>query len=201
VRYFYNVFAALLICFGTTQAASISECVEKLCREGRHREAEVIARNRVASVHNSHRHHPNHAANLHNLGLICAAQGKPNEAEQHYREALAIDLAHATPPHPDTAITLSTLAAICREDGRCGEAESLLKDALRIRELVQGSDHPWTAAVLVNLAAVLDMQGREREATQARERALKIFQSTVVNPSSTEVADWLPTPVFRHTPD
>jgi tetratricopeptide (TPR) repeat protein len=195
MRLLCHLLAVLTICWGASAGASPSKRVEDLCREGRHHEAEAVAREAVERASEADTRHPSHAVTFHNLAIVCVIQGRTAEAERLYRQALAIDDEHHDQTHPDTAITLSRLAAICKDDARLAEAESLLADALRIRERVHGPDHPWTAAVLVNLADVHDRQGRPHEAARAHERALAIFQASV-DPTAQDRHP--PAPVFRH---
>ena len=185
-----RLIASLAICWGAAAVASPSKRVEDLCREGRHHEAEAVAREAVERASEADTRHPSHAVTFHNLAIVYVIQGRTAEAEKLYRLALDIDDEHHDQTHPDTAITLSSLAAICKEDARLAEAESLLEDALRIRKRVHGPDHTWTAAVLVNLADVHERQGRTREAARAHERALAIFQASVDRHP--------PAPGFRH---
>ena len=78
---------------------------------------------------------------------VFAAQGKNDEAEPLYKEALAIRKKVYGDEHPDVAGSLNNLAWLLRDqDSASDEAKRLGKQALEISRKVLGPDHPKTIA-------------------------------------------------------
>ena len=101
--------------------------------------------------------HPDIAASLHSLAeLLRRDAATHKEAEQLYREALAMRRKLLGNEHPDVAFSLSGLGILLRNvPGRRAEAESCLREALSIRRKNLGNDHPEVAATLRNLGYLL----------------------------------------------
>src|SRR5206468_219226 len=81
--------------------------------------------------------HPRVATTIDSLGGLYEAQGRINEAERAYKEALDIQekrLKPEFPEHPDLATSQANLGALYKSQGRYAEAGPLLRSALRIRE-------------------------------------------------------------------
>jgi tetratricopeptide (TPR) repeat protein len=91
-------------------------------------------------------------------------EGRYEEAEPLFQEALAIREKALGPDDPDVATSLNNLAGLYREQGRYGEAESLYRRALVMREKLLGSNNPALAQSLNNLAALFSNQGRYSDA-------------------------------------
>ena len=85
-------------------------------------------------------------------------QGKYDEAEPLYHEALAIDRKVLPDGHPDIATDLNNLALLLKAQGKYSEAEPLCRESLGIRKTVWPSGHPSTTAALSNLAELLGAQ-------------------------------------------
>ncbi len=93
-----------------------------------------------------------------NLGLIYAAQGRPDEAERAYSHALRLD--------PWFSPAYVNLADLYRATGRDGDGEAILRRALeRI---------PEDASVRHTLGLALVRQGRQAEATAELARAAEL---------------------------
>ena len=88
--------------------------------------------------------------------LLYSDQGKYEEAEPLYQQALAIDEKVYGQDHPEVATDLSSLANLYWNQGKYEEAEPLYQRALAIREQVFGFDHPLTAKVRKNYADFLE---------------------------------------------
>jgi len=115
------------------------------------------------------------------LGLLCnqagfflKSQGRYQEAEPLYLDALNIRKAELGERHPDTATSLNNLAGLYESQGRYQEAEPLLLDALNITKAELGERHPSTATSLNNLAELYRAQGRYQEAEPLLLDALNI---------------------------
>ena len=87
-------------------------------------------------------------------------QGKLDEAEPLYKEALAIDKKVFGDEHPNVAGDLNNLAELLRTQGKYDDAKPLQEEALAIRKKVLGEEHPEVAESLNNLALLLDAQVR-----------------------------------------
>ena len=88
---------------------------------------------------------------FHNLGLLCADQGKHGEAEQMYRRALDRYEKAWGPDHLSTLITVNNLGLLYKDQGKYGEAEQMYRRALDGREKVWGPDHLSTLNTVNNL--------------------------------------------------
>src|SRR5262249_22507825 len=114
------------------------------------------------------------AAPLTNLALTLRAQGKYAEAEEPFRQALAI-LEKALPAgHPDLATSLNNLATTLHAQGQYAEAEKLYRQALAIREKALPAGHPLLATSLNNLADTLYEQGQYAEAEKLHREAIRL---------------------------
>lgn len=101
---------------------------------------------------------------LNRIGMLRYWQGKYEEAEQSYKEALSIQARTLGTDHPDYAWTLNNLAIVYRSRGRYTEAEQLYLRAKEIRARTVGVDHPDYAITLNNLSVLYRAQGRYKEA-------------------------------------
>jgi tetratricopeptide (TPR) repeat protein len=84
------------------------------------------------------------ADSLNNLALSYKSQGRYEEAEPYYQQALEMRRELLGHRHPDVAQSLNNLGALRYQQGRLKEAQSLLLEALPIYEERLGSDHPNT---------------------------------------------------------
>ena len=98
-----------------------------------------------------------HAAALFSDGRFNEAEANFNNALQSYREILG-------PEHPSTLAIIANLASTYRNQGRWKEAEELQATELKIRSKVLGAEHPGTLTSIANLASTLCNQGRWKEA-------------------------------------
>ena len=93
-----------------------------------------------------------------NLGIALAAQGKPEEAEAHYAEALRLD--------PNFALTHNNLGMALAKRGKLEEAEAYYAEALRL--------NPKLAEAHNNLGIALAKQGKLEEAETQYAEALRL---------------------------
>ena len=105
-------------------------------------------------------------------------QGRFDEAEALYKQALAIRENELGPDHPHVATSLKYLAQLYRLQGRYGEAEPLFERSLKIRESNFGPIHPQVATILDNLAQQYSLQGYFGKAEPLFKRALAIRKIT-----------------------
>ncbi|MCI0451229.1 MAG: tetratricopeptide repeat protein, partial [Candidatus Latescibacteria bacterium] len=119
-----------------------------------------------------------------------AEMGRFKDAEEQYRQALAVadSASDATPPV--IAQFKNDLGVLLVRDGRTNEGEEYLKDAISLREGVYGPNHPLVAVSLTQLArAEADLfvpsskkTPRDADAAALLDRALAIFDSTTAEP-------------------
>ena len=119
---------------------------------GRHELALLPARERGTS------------ALLNNLASLLKDQGKLDEAEPLYSEALAAKREVLGERHPDTLAGMNKLASLLRSQGKLDEAEPLYREALAAMMEVLGERHPDTLEGMHNLAILLEDQGKLDEA-------------------------------------
>ncbi|RYP39568.1 hypothetical protein DL766_000390 [Monosporascus sp. MC13-8B] len=112
-------------------------------------------------------------------------QGKYDEAEQMYRQALELkkavlgkehpstftnmnNLAQAVlgKEHPFTLTNMNNLAGVLDRQGKYDEAEQMQRQALQLSQAVLGNEHPYILGSMNNLACVLRNQGKYDEAEQ-----------------------------------
>jgi tetratricopeptide (TPR) repeat protein len=114
-------------------------------------------------------------------------RAKYAEADQAYRQALAIQEEVLGVKHRDTALSYSNLAYNLNSQGRPGDAERLFRKALAVREEVLGPRHPDTAASYNDLATSLLYQGKPAEGEPLQRKALAI-QEEVLGPKHIDTA-------------
>lgn len=136
-------------------------------------------------------HGPDHlyvSAALINLAKLSRDEGKYEESERLYREALAIRKGvFKKRSHPLVAMGEHGLATALRAQGRYDEAEPLHRKALADIERVLGPDHKQVAYVLTDLAFLYHDQGRYDDAEPLYRRALNIREKQL-DPFDPDVA-------------
>src|SRR5690606_32474508 len=88
--------------------------------------------------------HPEVALGMGQLGNTLVKQGRYDEAEPLYLDALAARRALLEPGHPHIAVNLNQLANLYREQHEFAKAEPLYREAIAICSESQGPDHDWT---------------------------------------------------------
>ncbi len=119
-------------------------------------------------AHRKYRTADTHAA----LGRACTALGKFDEAETHYRDALALKRQSLGKHHPFNASTLNDLADLLYLLERTDESASLYREALEILERDQFNLE--VARSLNGLALISHDAGDEVAAEEMLKRALSI---------------------------
>ncbi len=123
----------------------------------------------------------------HDRASVLAAMGRPNDAEEMYRDALAealrelgwsSPLGPATEEHPDLVIWLNDLAVTLMmkddKEGGFAEAQEIYEDILPASIRSRGASHPFNVIIRKNLAASLAGQGRWAEAALAFKEAARV---------------------------
>jgi tetratricopeptide (TPR) repeat protein len=127
------------------------------------------------------------ASYLHNLGALAFAEGKYEEARDHFGRALAIREEALGPDHPEVGHTLNNLGNVAFAEGKYDEARGAYERALAVWEQVLGPDHPNVGHTLNNLGNVATQEGKYEEARDHQERALAIKQAAL-GPDHPDVA-------------
>jgi eukaryotic-like serine/threonine-protein kinase len=116
-------------------------------------------------------------AAFHNsLGSVLEAQGKPAEAEQSFRIALALRTKALGEADTEVARARNNLANALMSQGRYPEAELESRAALAMQERLLGPQHPVVALGRNNLATILEVQGRGADAQTEYRAALEIWE-------------------------
>jgi len=113
---------------------------------------------------------------LNQTGYFLNEQGRYEEAEPLYLQALDIRRSQLGDTHPFTATSLNNLAVLYQSQGRYADAEPLCLQALDIWRLQLGETHPFTATSLNNLAELYQSQGRYADAEPLYLQALDIWR-------------------------
>ena len=110
---------------------------------------------------------------LNNLGVLCKAQGRYDEATALYRRALRL----IPRRDRDALATLAhNLGGIEHARGRFARAEPHARRSVRLRTTLYGAGHPAVAADVAALAAIIESRGRLAEAAGLYRQALAVFR-------------------------
>jgi serine/threonine protein kinase/tetratricopeptide (TPR) repeat protein len=110
--------------------------------------------------------HPMLAKALIGLGLALKMEGRFDDAESAYREALDVLAVLHKGDHPETAGTLLNLATLLHQTGRGQEGEDMYKQALAMCRRSLPPEHDVRLTVTGNLAGLYLEQGRMDEAEE-----------------------------------
>jgi tetratricopeptide (TPR) repeat protein len=114
------------------------------------------------------------ASTLTNLALLYYSQGRYDQAEPLYLQALELSKRLLGEDHPHVATSLNNLAALYYSQGRYDQAEPLYLQALELSKRLLGEDHPHVAQSLNNLALLYYSQGRYDQAEPLYLQALEL---------------------------
>ena len=127
------------------------------------------------------------ASALHNLGVAYDLQGRYEEAEQVFREKLALAERARAPDEHELARTLNSLGIVLWNQGRYAEADEVLGRALSVREQLYGAESDEVAKTLFNLGNLAHAVGELDRAERYFTRALAI-ERTIKSPDHPDVA-------------
>jgi len=116
----------------------------------------------------------NLAKNFDKLAEIYYYQGRYNEAEPLFLQALEMRKFLLSESNSDVATSLNNLALLYFSQGRYSEAEPLFLQALELTKRLLGEAHPDVATILNNLALLYFSQGRYSEAEPLYLKALEL---------------------------
>ena len=116
---------------------------------------------------------------LMNVARLLQAQGKLDEAEPLYREALEASRATLGDRHPDTLVSISNMASLLQDQGKVDEAAPLYREALEAERATLGDRHPSTLGSIGDMAHLLQAQGKLDEAEPLCREALEAKRATL----------------------
>jgi len=116
-----------------------------------------------------------------NVARLMQEQGKHDEAEPLYREALNVRTEQLGRRAPDTILIVNNLAWLLQARGQLEEAEALYREALEVRRDVLGPEHQDTLITLNNLGWLLYVQGKLKEAEPMCRDALEARRRVLGN--------------------
>jgi serine/threonine-protein kinase len=118
------------------------------------------------------------AAGIHQLGEIEALRANNEEAETHFREALAMRRDLQREPADEVAASATALADVLTNLRKFDEVDALYREALEIENRIHGPDSPHAAMTLYGLAGTHHSRGTFKEAEQQLREAISIYRGT-----------------------
>ncbi|PMD65959.1 FabD/lysophospholipase-like protein [Hyaloscypha bicolor E] len=125
---------------------------------------------------------------VHNLGILYQEQGKLDEAEKTYQQALQGKEKALGAEHTSTLRTINNLGSLYKNQGKLDEAEKMYQRALQGNEKALGAEHTSTLDTVNNLGILYQEQGRldeaetiYQQALQGREKALGIEHTSTLS--------------------
>jgi tetratricopeptide (TPR) repeat protein len=157
----------------------LSSLAELLRKRARYDEAELLCRRVVGARDKSSVSPVDQAEALDNLAAVLTDERKFPEAEELFRQALAICEKELGPEHRKTSTKLNNLASLLWQQERYAEAEPLYRRALGIDEKALGTNHPDLMFPLDGLGLTLHTLGRYAEAEPLHRRSLKLCEENL----------------------
>jgi tetratricopeptide (TPR) repeat protein/predicted Ser/Thr protein kinase len=164
-------------------AISLTNISNALRAQGHHEESEEMARKALAIFEAQlGANHPYTAASLNNIGNSLLEQGRHiawdepkraqpyfDEAEEHYRKAVAIREANFGSEHASVALNLHNLGEAQRLQGNYVDARKTLERSLQIKRRTMAEDHPSVVLTSTALGRVLLELGEGQAALELLE--------------------------------
>lgn len=113
---------------------------------------------------------------LNPLGRFQLRQAQPDQAEQAFREAIALRQQTASTAHPNCADAIKGLADVAAFRGELTTATAYATKALAVLDAAVVPTHPRTGQELVALASIHRLAGRPQEAAALDARLEILFQ-------------------------
>jgi tetratricopeptide (TPR) repeat protein len=113
---------------------------------------------------------------MNDLATVLTSQGRFDEAERHYREALEVFGRTLPKDHPKLGETLVNLGLLLDRQGRLEESEALTRQGLDLFRKSLDHDAPDLASALNNYGMLLHRQGKLDEAEPLFREALAIVR-------------------------
>ncbi|MEA2604056.1 MAG: eukaryotic-like serine/threonine-protein kinase [Acidobacteriota bacterium] len=134
---------------------------------------------------------PNVAAILVNIGEVLRLQGKPAEALDSYRRALAMQEKTLGADNPNLAFPLSGIARVLPQLGRAAQAIAPAERAVRLFETGQGDPRYLSQARYILAVALWDGGGDRGRAARLAREARSGLEKTGAKDEQQEVEAWL----------
>jgi tetratricopeptide (TPR) repeat protein len=134
--------------------------------------------------------HSESAMALHNLGVVAAANRRPEAALDYMKRALAIAEKTFGTATPAAALIMASMATIYRDTGRLAEAARTFETALRTAEVCYGPQHSLVGETACRYAATLRRVGRKSEAKTVEQRCRTIIGRYLRVNSLDQIIDW-----------
>ena len=103
-----------------------------------------------------------------NIGGLLREQGRYTEAEEYYREALAIYPHVLSDDHPHSLWATMNMGGLLREQGKYLEAETYVRKALEGRRRSLGDAHPETLGSFKSMIKLYDEWETPEKAAEYR---------------------------------
>ncbi|BCL35313.1 tetratricopeptide repeat protein [Nostoc sp. MS1] len=116
------------------------------------------------------------ATSLNNLAGLYYSQGRYDQAEPLYLQALELTKRLLGDNHSSVATSFNNLAGLYYSQGRYDQAEPLYLQALELTKRLLGDNHPDVARSLNNLAGLYQSQGRYDQAETLYLQALELYK-------------------------
>lgn len=127
------------------------------------------------------------ASAINNLALQYKQQGRWQESEALYLQALSLHRSSLPPDHPQIASSMCNLAALYHSMRQPGKAEPLYLRALEMRRRVLPRAHPELCISLNNLAVFYKQNGQISKAEALYKEALQL-RKQVLSPDDPSIA-------------
>ena len=140
--------------------------------------AERTRNNRRRILGDEHMHT---LTSINNMACCLKAQGKLEDAEPLYREALNTCRRILGDDHPDTLWSINNMAGCLKEQGKLEDAEPLYREVVDDSRRILGDDHPRTVTSIHNMTCCLQAQGKLEDAGPLyRETTREHWRSSVI---------------------
>jgi tetratricopeptide (TPR) repeat protein len=108
--------------------------------------------------------HPDVLFSMIRMGSLLLAEGKPDEAEPYFREALEKSHRVLGDENPTTLSSLSEMGLVLQAKGKLAEAEPYLHEALETNRRLFGEQDRSTLVLIRDMGSLLVDQGKAGEA-------------------------------------
>jgi len=123
--------------------------------------------------------HPNTLTSVNNLGLVLGNQGKYEDAEKLFRQALEGHEKALGPTRSNTLISMSNLGSVLQNQRKYEDAEKLFRRALEGFEKALGPTHLNTLVSVRKLGLMLQYQGKYEEAEKLFRQAFEGYEKAL----------------------
>lgn len=121
-------------------------------------------------------------------GFAAENDGRLQDAEHFYKQALKLAEADVGFEHEEIAATLMYLASVYETQQRFDEAEKALRRAISVVERACGQSHPALGLFNHNLADICMAQGKTAEAAELRRRSRHVVHLDLMQGSTRQAA-------------